>query len=104
MLVGTIWGLWHIGHFKNGLLFMLGFLLFTISASILIAWVLRNTRFSLLLSVLFHVSINMGFFVYFQYSINDQYLMVINGIVWMIPAILIGILSGKNLTRKRKLT
>jgi len=99
IIVGLIWGFWHIGHYKNGPLFMIGFLVFTVSASILLAWILRNTRYSIILSVLFHASINIGFFALFKNSLTDSKLMIINGIVWMIPALGIIIMKGKNLTR-----
>ena len=99
IIVGLIWGLWHIGHYKNGLLFMIGFLIFTISASIILAWILRDTRYSIIISVLFHTAINIGFFVQFKNSLTDPKLMIINGIVWMIPAIGIIIMTGKDLIR-----
>ena len=96
IIVGLIWGLWHIGHYKNGLFFMIGFLIFTISASIILAWILRDTKFNIIISVLFHISINIGFFVLFKNSLTDSKLMIINGIVWMISAIGIVILTGKD--------
>lgn len=102
IIVGLIWGFWHIGHYKNGLIFMIGFLIFTVSASIILAWILRDTRYSILISVLFHTSINIGFFVLFKNSLTDSKLMIINGIVWMIPTIGIIIMTGKNLIRTKK--
>ncbi len=99
IIVGLIWGFWHIGHYKNGLLFMIGFLIFTLSASIILAWILRNTRYSIIISVLFHISINIGFFALFKNSLTDSKLMIINGIVWMIPTIGIIKMTGENLIR-----
>ncbi len=99
IIVGLIWGLWHIGHYKNGLLFMIGFLIFTISASIILAWILRETRYSIIIAVLFHTSINIGFFVLLKNSLTDSKLMIINGIVWLIPAIGILIMTGKDLIK-----
>ena len=72
IIVGSIWGFWHIGHYKNGLLFMIGFLIFTVSASIILAWILRDTSYSIIISVLFHVSINLGFFVLFKNSLTKE--------------------------------
>ena len=95
IIVGIVWGLWHIGHYKNGFLFMFGFLLFTISASIIIAYVLRNTEYNLIVSAIFHLSINIGFLTFFNNSLTDSKFMLINGIVWLIPAI--GIVIFKNL-------
>ena len=86
IIVGAIWGLWHIGHYKNGVFFMLGFLLFTISASIIIAWLLRDTQYNMIIAAFFHISINLGFVIFFKNSLTDYKLMIINGIVWLIPA------------------
>lgn len=97
IIVGTIWGLWHIGHYKNGALFMTGFLIFTISASIIVAWLLRDTQYNLIIPVLFHISINLGFLILFKNSLTDSKLMLINGIVWLIPAIGIVLMTGKDL-------
>jgi membrane protease YdiL (CAAX protease family) len=99
ILVGLIWGLWHIGHYKNGLLYMIGFLFFTISASILLAWILRETGYSIIIALLFHTSVNIGFFVLFKNSLTDSKLMIINGIVWLIPAIVVLITTGKDLIK-----
>ena len=97
IIVGITWGLWHIGHYKNGLLFMAAFLLFTISASIIIAWLLRNTAYNLIISTVFHCSINVGFLIFFHNSLADSKMILINGIVWLIPAMGIIILTGKDL-------
>lgn len=91
IIIGIIWGLWHVGHYKNGFLFMTGFLLFTISASIIIAWLLRNTEYNLIIAAIFHLSINIGFVLFFYNSLEDGKFMLINGIVRLIPAI--GIIS-----------
>jgi membrane protease YdiL (CAAX protease family) len=95
IIIGIIWGLWHVGHYKNGFLFMTGFLLFTISASIIIAGLLRNTEYNLIIAAIFHLSINIGFVFFFYNSLEDGKLMLINGIVWLIPAIGIIIMNGK---------
>jgi membrane protease YdiL (CAAX protease family) len=99
ILVGVIWGLWHVGHYKNGLLFMTGFLLFTISASIIIAWLLRGTDYNLIISAIFHLTINVCFLVFFHNSMTDSKFMLINGLVWLIPAIGIVVLTGKDLMK-----
>ncbi|GHT13078.1 hypothetical protein FACS189426_17470 [Bacteroidia bacterium] len=95
VLVGCIWGLWHIGHYKNGLLFMVGFLLFTISASIIIVWLLRGTQYNLIIAAVFHIAVNLGFVLFFKNSLTDAKLIIINGIIWLIPAIIIVSLNGK---------
>ncbi len=99
MIIGVIWGLWHIGHYKNGALFMIGFLLFTLSASIILAWILRETKYNLIISVLFHISINLGFLIFFKNSLTDAKLMILNGIVWSLTAMAIVLFTGKGLIK-----
>lgn len=84
ILTGIIWGLWHFGHFKNGLIFMVGFLLFTIAASILLSLLLSGTQYNLLLSGIFHFAINFGFAFFFSKALSDSKLMFINGIIWCV--------------------
>jgi membrane protease YdiL (CAAX protease family) len=97
VLVGLIWGAGHVGHYKNGLLFMSGFLLFTVSASIMIAWLLHGTQYSLIIASVFHVAVNLGAVIFFKNSLADAKLMIINGIVWFIPTIIIALATGKEL-------
>jgi len=99
ILVGIIWGLWHVGHYKSGLLFMAGFLLFTISVSIILAWLLRETEYNLIISAMFHLSINVCFLVFFHNSMTDSRFMLINGLVWLIPAVGLVVLTGKDLVK-----
>lgn len=100
IITGFIWGFWHIGHYKNGLLFMIVFLIFTISASIILGWILRDTQYSIVLSVVFHTSINISFLVFFKNSIVDIKFMFTNAIVWMIFSIGVVIISAENLVRR----
>lgn len=89
VIVGVVWGLWHIGHYKNGIVFMAGFFLFTISASIILAWLLRGTGFNIIISSLFHISINLGYFLFFKETITNPKIIVITGVIWLIPALII---------------
>ncbi len=86
IIVGLIWGMWHIGHYKNGLLFMVGFLIFTISASVILGWLLKNSEYNIVIATAFHLSINIGFFTFFKNALTNPKLMLINGVVWVIFA------------------
>ncbi len=93
IIVGLLWGLWHVAHYKNGVLFMVGFLLVTISASIIVAWLLRGTDYNLIVASLFHLAINIGFLTFFNNSTDGRF-MLVNGVVWLIPAIIIVLSSA----------
>lgn len=99
VLVGLLWGLWHVGHFKNGIMYMFAFLVFTVSASIIIAWLYRDTGFSIIIVTLFHTSFNFCNFIMFKDSLVNYKFMLITAAVWLIPAILIILLTGKELIR-----
>lgn len=82
-----MWGLWHIGHYKNGILFLLGFLLFTTSASVILRRLLDRTNNNLLVSIMFHFSINISFIVFYRNSLTDSKMILINGILWALFAV-----------------
>lgn len=84
--VGLIWGLWHMGHFKNGPVFILGFLLFTVSASLILSWLLAGSNYNLIISALFHLAINIGFLLFFRNALTDAKFMLVNGAVWAVSA------------------
>lgn len=96
IIVGIVWGLWHIGHYKNGITFMAGFLMFTISASIIISWLLQGTEYNLIISALFHISINICFLLFFYNSMTDSKYMLLNGFIWLIPTIGLTLLQENN--------
>jgi uncharacterized protein len=89
LIVGIIWGLWHIGHFMNGPIFMSGFLIFTISVSMVMIFLLKNTKHNIIISALFHFSINIGFGIYFTEEFENIKLFLINSSVWLIAALII---------------
>ena len=86
-ILGVLWGLWHIGQYKNGPLFMLGFLIFTVSASFVLRKILENTQFNVWIAASFHLATNVGFYFFFKNNLTDAYFMLINGAVWAIIAL-----------------
>ena len=88
-ILGVLWGFWHIGQYKNGPLFMLGFLAFTISASFVLRRILENTNFNIWVATVFHLATNLAFYFFFKNNLEDANFMLINGSVWLIFAFLI---------------
>lgn len=67
ILVGILWGVWHIGVFAEGLTYALFFILLAVSLSVILGELLREARGGrLLLSALFHALINLGLLVWFN--------------------------------------
>ena len=98
LIVGIVWGLWHVSYYQNGLLFMLVFIFFTISVSIIVVFLQKNTQNNLIISALFHSSINIGAKIL---STEDS-LNIINSIVWLIVSIIITIYDRENMFNKAK--
>jgi len=89
LIVGIIWGVWHFGHFMNGPIFMLGFLIFTVSVSMVMLFLLKNTKHNIIISALFHFSININFGIYFTEGFENIKLFLTNSSVWLIVALII---------------
>jgi membrane protease YdiL (CAAX protease family) len=98
VIIGLIWGLWHINHFINGPVFVLGFLLFTISYSIIIMFLLKNTEYSIFISAMFHASLNISFKIFLENSYGNVRLFLIRASVWSIFAIIIILFNRKYYT------
>jgi hypothetical protein len=95
-----MWGFWHIGHYKNGLLFMLGFLIFTVSVSIILRRLLENTDNNLLISILFHFSINIAFVVFYKNSLTDPKMILTNGMLWAAFAVAVSFINSNDTKNK----
>jgi len=105
VIVGIIWGLWHTNNYNFGLLFMFLYILTTISLSIIIEYLLKNTQYNIIISSLFHASVNI-FAGVFYLGIMENYLIgisLIMSIIWAIPAIIIVLCENEYfLKMKRK--
>jgi hypothetical protein len=61
---------------------MLFFIFSTIGYSAVLAWLLRGTRFNVILATLFHFGVNVGFYI-LQNARDDLRLVALNGLVWL---------------------
>ncbi|MBN1259242.1 MAG: CPBP family intramembrane metalloprotease [Anaerolineae bacterium] len=87
-MVGLAWGLWHFGYYTHGALFVIGFTLFTVASSIILGIVMQGTGHNLLIAVVFHVFVNVGFVLFFKETFSDGRVMLVNGGVWLAAALL----------------
>jgi membrane protease YdiL (CAAX protease family) len=88
LLVGILWGLWHVGNYQNGVLYMLFFTLATIGYSATMAWLFRDDDYNVILAGLFHFAVSLGFFM-LKDALADLRLMALNGLVWFGIAVFI---------------
>jgi membrane protease YdiL (CAAX protease family) len=94
LIVGILWGFWHVGNYQNGLLYVLFFVLSTIGFSATISWLLQGTEHNVILASSFHFAINACFYI-LKDAISDLRLIVINGIIWILIAVVIVICNKK---------
>jgi uncharacterized protein len=81
LVVGILWGCWHVGNYPNGPMYMLYFVLFTIGCSGVMAWLLRGTNYNVVVATLFHCSVNAGFYL-LKDAMTDLRMIALIGIVW----------------------
>lgn len=98
LVIGILWGLWHIGNYQHGVLYVAYFLLFGIGASGVMAHLLGGTRYNLILAALFHVVLNCGYFT-MREILSDVRFSLISGIVWMLVWGLVLLLERRINTR-----
>ena len=101
LLVGVLWGLWHVGNYQNGSTYMLFFVFSTIGYSAVIAWLLQGTNYNVVLACLFHFAVNAGFYI-LKDALADSRLIALNGIVWIGAAVIIVVFNRKDFLQFRK--
>jgi membrane protease YdiL (CAAX protease family) len=101
LLVGVLWGLWHVGIFQNGPTYMLFYVFSTIGYSAVMAWLLQGTNYNVVLACLFHFAVNAGFYM-LKDALADIRLVAMNGFVWMGAAVVIVALNRKYFLQFRK--
>jgi membrane protease YdiL (CAAX protease family) len=80
-IVGTLWGLWHIGSYANGLLYMAFFVILMVSYSIVIYTLVVDAGFNVAVAGLFHLTINVTSLFSFS-RISSLGFVIVNAGVW----------------------
>jgi membrane protease YdiL (CAAX protease family) len=101
LIVGVLWGLWHVGNYQNGPTYVLFFVLSTIGYSAVMAWLLVGTNYNVVLACLFHFAVNAGFYI-LKDALADTRLIMLNGLVWIGAAVIIVALNKKDFLQFRK--
>jgi membrane protease YdiL (CAAX protease family) len=100
IIVGVLWGLWHVGNYQNGPVYVLFFVFSTIGYSAVMAWLIQDANYNVIPATLFHFAVNAGFFI-LKDVLTDIRLMALNGIVWMGAAVVIVVLNRKEFLQPR---
>jgi membrane protease YdiL (CAAX protease family) len=101
IILGIIWTLWHIERYFVGIVFMGIFMIITISFSIIIAMILKDTKNNIIVSTLTHSSFNLSFMIFFANSFTETKIMILVAIILTVGAI-ISILTNRDYFIKNK--
>jgi membrane protease YdiL (CAAX protease family) len=95
LIVGIIWSLWHIDRYNAGLIYWATFLPMTVSFSIIMAIILKDTMNNIIVSVLLHAMFNLSFTIFLGNSFMDIRVMTITSVVLLLSAIVTVIINRK---------
>jgi membrane protease YdiL (CAAX protease family) len=94
LLVGVLWGLWHVIYYQNGPIWMLFFVFSTLAYSVIMSWLLKGTDYNVVIAGLFHFAVNVGYYI-LSAARPDYRLMMLIGLVWGVVAVVIIVLNSK---------
>jgi membrane protease YdiL (CAAX protease family) len=87
VIVGLLWGFWHIGGFEHGLVYMGLFVVMAIAMSVLLGAVLQAARgANLAVATAFHAAINLGMLLLFNEESGDKFAIGALAGVWVVAA------------------
>ena len=93
LLVGVLWGLWHVMNYQFGPIYLLFFVLFACACSVIMAWLLKGTDYNVVIAGLFHFMVNVGVYILLREVYTDLRLMMLMGLVWVVVAVVIIVLN-----------
>ncbi|MGZ0150136.1 CPBP family intramembrane glutamic endopeptidase [Kribbella sp. WER1] len=90
LIVGVLWGFWHIGGFANGLLYMGLFVVMAVALSVVMGAVLQGARrTNLLVATAAHAAVNLGLILLFDEEQGDVFSMAVLAAVWTVAAVVL---------------
>ncbi|MGW8529574.1 MULTISPECIES: CPBP family intramembrane glutamic endopeptidase [Nocardiopsidaceae] len=97
VVVGILWGAWHIHIFAQEPLAIAGFFLMTISSSVVLAVLLRRDRTgNLLISGLLHTLINLGLLFFMPQAIENGPQILSFAIPFTIAAVVVAVVGTRH--------
>jgi uncharacterized protein len=90
LIVGLLWGFWHIGGFANGLVYMGLFVVMATGLSVVMGAVLQGARrTNLVVATAAHAAVNLGLILLFDEENGDVFSMAVLAAVWTVAAIVL---------------
>lgn len=89
LIVGVLWGLWHVGGFEHGVVYMGLFVVMATALSVVMGAVLQSARSTnLVVATAAHAALNLGLILLFTEEDGDLFPMAVLAATWTIAAIL----------------
>ncbi|MFK4083043.1 CPBP family intramembrane glutamic endopeptidase [Kribbella sp. NPDC020789] len=96
LFVGLLWGLWHIGGFEHGLVYMALFVTMATALSVVLGAVLRTARgTNLIVATVAHAVVNLGLILVFTEESGALFPMAVLAAVWTVAAIATHLTLGR---------
>lgn len=90
LIVGVLWGFWHIGGFANGLVYMGLFVVMAVALSVVMGTVLEGARrTNLVVATAAHAAVNLGLILLFDEENGDVFSMAVLAAVWAVAAVVL---------------
>lgn len=100
VVTAALWAPWHMGNFAYGIEFTIGFLLAIFGYTFFISYLIKDTKFNLLIAVLFHWFINLANSVVPMSTLTTGRFMLTIGITWAIAAVVLVLNQRKAFKKK----
>ncbi|MFG1623996.1 CPBP family intramembrane glutamic endopeptidase [Kribbella sp. NPDC049227] len=89
LIVGVLWGFWHVGGFAHGVVYMGLFVVMATALSVVMGAVLQSARgTNLAVATAAHAAVNLGLILLFTEEDGDLFPIAVLAVVWTIAAIL----------------
>lgn len=88
LVVGVLWGFWHVGGFEHGLVYMGLFVVMATALSVVMGAVLRGARHTnLVVATAAHAAVNLSLILLFTEEDGELFPMAVLAVVWTIAAV-----------------
>jgi membrane protease YdiL (CAAX protease family) len=90
LIVGLLWGFWHIGGFSHGLVYMGLFVVMATGLSVVMGAVVSSARrTNLVVATAAHAAVNLALILLFTEENGDLFPMAVLAVVWTIAAVIV---------------
>lgn len=100
IITAALWAPWHIGQLRFPIVYVTGFFLAIFGYTFFISYLIKGTKFNLVIPVLFHMTVNLvSSAVPYSTVLSDQFMLTL-GLVW-IGAAAILVISNRKLFKQK---